>query len=248
MSERDALVIPMKPIETTAKVNVSVSIWNKPTPLLVTAISSFIAILSVIFAGVGLIHGRTANQHSDEANRLATEANRISREAREEAKKANDIALKQLELSHLTPLLVLPVGFEPYVAESNNKAVITVLVANLSQTDYANEVNVNFIIDDGTGREFSSKSWNETIGEEGIIAVLPPGIKDLYSWKPDVPSKEAYATGQYKFKITTEVSWKSMAGKCYQFSDYSQLTYASQHDRFGFLSKRQSISEIECRK
>jgi len=235
----------MKQTQVTS-VNVLVSFLNKSTPRWVTILSGIVSILTVIFAWCGIKQADVANRNSSQANRLALEANTIAREAKHAAVESTQIAVREFELNHLTPLFVLPVAFEPYVAEGNHKSKITVLVANRSQTDYANQVHVNFIIDDGAGRTVSSKSWNETIGAEELIGVLAPGVRALHSWTPDVPSREAYVQGQYIFRLTTEVSWQSAAGKCYQFTDTSQVDYSPQENRFLFHTKRQNFSETPC--
>ena len=52
--------------------------------------------------------------------------------------------------------------------------------------------------------------------------------------------------GEYIFMLTTEVRWKSAAGKCYQFSDSSQLNYSAQKKQFSFDSKNNRTSDIPC--
>lgn len=228
-------------------ISVLVSVLNKPTPRWAMILSSIVSVFTVVFALYGVKQADVANGNSAQANKLAQEANTIAHEAKDAAVESTQIALRELELNHLTPLFVLPVAYEPYVAEGNHKSKITVLVANTSQTDYANEVHVNFIIDDGAGRAgVNSKSWNETIGAEELVAVLAPGVRALHSWTPDVQPKETYVQGRYIFKLTTEVSWKSAADRCYRFSDFSELNHSAQNDRFHFNTKRQAFSEVPC--
>lgn len=126
--------------------------------------------------------------------------------------------------------------YKPEIPEKDGqiKAKFLVLVKNKSK-ETANNIKLNFIVDDGAGRHISSQEWNRFVGEKEKLFDLPSNNVAFLSWTPDMPSPQFYIDHKEKFiQLTLELEWDNLLGQRYKAENISQIKYNPTTGNFYF--------------
>jgi len=141
---------------------------------------------------------------------------------------------------------VKPLAFVPYTPKNpeviGQKKAIIIVEIKLRNKRLANNIRVNFEIDDGTGRHVTSQEWDKISGQQGLVfSMFYPDIK-LVRWTPDIPYTgiEAIATNRQKpFKLWVIVRWEDLDGTEHNLESYSELRY-DENSKLYYFDEREN--------
>ena len=138
-------------------------------------------------------------------------------------------------------LAVRPLYFLPLTKGQRKARIVAEL--KIRNRRSANNIRLNFRMQDGLKDRSVSKSWNAITKQSGsIFSMLYPDTR-FVSWTPDIPDniKNIAQNKENPLKLWLIISWRDTDKRKHKIESYSELRYDEKSDLYYFDEIRNGI-------